>query len=371
MITYKSRRRIRRLIKNWTIFSICFVIALSVALVFIFSPKSYARLDGKITLTDIDPNHYLIPFEEGCAYIDSKNGEGEIYYVNNDNELLWGYKGEIDQLKTRASTKRLAVFGSSKLQMLASSGEYLYSKTYDYPIQDLRISNNVCILYQVHGAKDFLTVIDGQGEIIDTIVQQDNEIFLSYGVFSTDETSIWIITANTSGIKPFYRFTTYRYEDTKHITVSYSEYNQIIYAPIFLEKKISLLGSHEVINIDYSGKVLSRTRCVGYENKENNYSNNSNVLLLSSVENSESSKQKVLCILDSGISYFIEENMPIIATAVTKKYIYVFSSAYMYRYDIKSLYKTTYPLPESINSIKVNGYICYLSGNSVHRLILD
>lgn len=371
MITYKSRRRTRRLIKNWIIFSVCFVIALSVVLSVIFSPKEYSRLDDKITKTDIDPNHFLIPFEEGCAYIENKNGQSELYYINNDNELLWGYKGEIDQLKTRSSSNRLAVFGSSKLQMVDSSGEYLYSKTYDYPIQDLKISNNVCIMYQVHGAKDFLTVIDKNGEIIDTIVQQNNEIFLSYGVFSTDETSIWMITANTAGIKPVYRFTTYRYEDTKHITVSYSEYNQIIYAPIFLEKKISLLGSHEVINIDYSGKVLSRTRCVGYENKKNNYSNNSSVLLLSSVENTEGSNKKVLCILDSGISYFIEEKMPIIATAVTKKYIYVFSSAYMYRYDIKNLHKTTYPLPESINNITVNGYICYLSGNSVYRLILD
>ncbi len=369
MINYKSRRRTRRLIKYWTVFSICFVITVAVALVFIFAPKSYARLDNKITITDIDPKHYLIPFQEGCAYIDKT--KSELYYVNNDNQLLWGYKGEIDQLKTRSSTKRLAVFGSSKLQMIASSGEYLYSKTYNYPIQDIVISNNLCIMYQVHGAKDFLSVINSEGDIIDTIMQQDNEIFLSYGIFSTDDTSIWIITANTSGIKPIYRFTTYRYEDTKHITVSYSDYNQIIYKPIFLEKKISLLGSHEVINIDYSGKVLSRTRCVGYELKEKNFSNNSNVLLLSSVENNISANKKILCILDSGISYFIEEDMPIIASAVTDKYIYVFSSAYMYRYDIKTLYKTTYPLPEMVENVTVNGNICYISGANVHRLELE
>lgn len=345
------------------------MVALSITLAFLLAPKPEGRLDNKLLLTDLSPSYEIIPFDEGCAYID--NEKGELYYQDSDGYVMWGYSGTTDQMKTRASTGRLAVYASSKLQMISSSGEFLYSKVYDYPIQDLRISDNLCIMLQIHGAKNYLNVIDSQGEIIDTIEQKENEIFLSYGIFTTDNSSVYIITANTSGISPIYRFTTYRYQDQKHITVSYSEYNQIIYNPVFQSDKISLMGSHEIINIDYSGKTLSRTRCIGYESKENNYSNNSNVLILSSVSQNPDADKKLLCILNTGVSYFIEEDYKIIASAITKKYLYVFTEHYLYTYDINSLYKVTYPMPQNIKNVFVNGNTAYITGKDVFRLELE
>ena len=75
MNTYTSRRHTRRLIKNWIIFSVCFVIAVSVVLTVLLAPKSEGRLDDKILLTDLSPSYEIIPFEEGCAYIDREKGD--------------------------------------------------------------------------------------------------------------------------------------------------------------------------------------------------------------------------------------------------------------------------------------------------------
>lgn len=368
MTTYRSRRRTRRLIKNWIIFSVIFVITVSVCLFFLLQPKPEGRLDGRIKETSIDPSFEIIPFSDGCAYIDKAGGE--IYYIDGEGYKQWGFSGITSQMSASAGHNRIAVYVSSKLQMISEKGELIYSKVYDYPIRDIKISDNICVMLQIQGAKTFLTVIDRQGEIIDSISQEDNQTFLSFGVFSTDNRSVWLIYADTSSVTPVYRFVTYRYEDTKHITVSYSEFNQIIYAPVFLDNKINLLGSHEVISIDYTGKVLSRTRCVGYESKDTNYGNDSKILLLSPVSEGEQAKKKVLCIFDSGISYFIEEEHEIIATAVTGGYLYIFTPYYLFSYDINSHYRVKYPLPEKITSVQVNGNICYIAGTRVYRLEL-
>jgi len=367
--TYKSKRYLRRVIKNWIIFSVCFIVLLSALLIFIFSPRPYGRLEDKLTVTELSPSYEITPFDKGCAYINRENGE--LYYIDEDGYKLWGYSGATEQTKMRVSNTRLAVFASSKLQMVSSSGEYIYSKTYDYPIQDLQISDSICIMRQIRGAMDYLVVIDKNGEILDTIVHEHAETILSFGVFTNDDSSIWIITADVSGITPIYRFKTYKYDSAKHITVSYSEYNQIIYKPIFKKDKICLLGSHEIIYLDYSGKVISRTRCVGYEVKKNDYSCNPNVFLLSSVGDLTGSDKKLLCVLNSGISYFVEEDYPIISSVVTEKYMYVFTNHYMYRYDFSGFYKVTYPLPEKINNVYAKNNVCYIVGESIYRLELD
>ena len=368
MPSYKSNRYIKRIIKNWIIFSICFVVLLTALLIFVFSPKPYGRLDENLTLTELEPSYEITPFHKGCAYINRENGE--LYYIDEDGFKLWGYSGATEQTKMRVSNNRLAVFASSKLQMVSASGEYIYSKTYDYPIQDLQISDSVCVMRQIRGAKDYLVVIDKEGKILDTIVHSDSETILAFGVFTNDDSSIWIITADVNSVTPIYRFNTYKYDSAKHITVSYSEYNQIIYKPVFKEDKICLLGSHEIIYLDYSGKVISRTRCVGYEVKKDNYSSNTNVFLLSSIGHINGSDKKLLCILNSGISYFIEEEDTIIASVVTDKYMYVFTSYYMYSYNLSNFYKITYPLPEKINNVFAKGNVCYITGNKVHRLEL-
>lgn len=366
---YKSNRYIKRLIKNWIIFTACFIVLLSALLIIIFSPKPYGRLDNNISLTELEPSYEITPFYKGCAYINKASGE--LYYIDKDGYKLWGYSGATEQTKMRVSDNRLAVFASSKLQMVSASGEYIYSKVYDYPIQDLQISDSICVMRQIRGAKDYLVVIDKDGGILDTIVHSDAETILAFGVFSNDDTSIWIITADVSGITPVYRFTTYKYDSAKHITVSYSEYSQIIYKPVFKDDKICLLGSHEIIYLDYSGRVISRTRCVGYEVKKDDYSCNTNVFLLSSVGHINGSDKKLLCILNSGVSYFIEEEDTIIASVVTEKYMYVFTSYYMYSYNLSNFYKITYPLPEKIDKVFAKNNVCYLKGSNVFRLELE
>lgn len=368
MSTYRSRRRTKRLIRNWIIFSVILAIVLSIGLYFLLRPKTHARMDDRISLTDISPSCEIIPFSKGCVYIDKTNGE--LYYIDKSSNKLWGFSGVTQQMRAQASDNRLAVYVSSKLQLISSEGELLYSRIYDYPIRDVRVSDNVVVMLQTQGAQTCLIVTDKNGDIKDTIVQQPNQTFLTYGIFSTDNKSVWLIYADTSSITPVYRFVTYRYEETKHITVSYSEFDQIIYAPIFLKDRISLLGSHEVINIDYTGKVLSRTRCVGYESKNINYGNVSKTLMLSTVSDSFEAKKRVLCIPDSGISYFIEEKDEIIATAVTDRYLYTFTPSALYSYDISSHFRTEYPLPEMVSSVCVNGKLCYLKGDKVYRLEL-
>lgn len=367
MKSYRLRRRTRRRIKNWILFSVVFVAVLSVVLYFAFRPKPTGRLDDQLQRTEISAANEIEPFADGCAYVDKQTGE--LYYIDKNNSLAWGFSGMTQDMQLVSSKNRLGVFVASKLQMISDEGKLLYSKVYDYPIQGIAVSDNISMLLQSKGAYDCISIVNAQGDIIDTIDQQENQTFLSFGVFSTDNCSVWIILADTSGISPSYKFITYRYADTKHITVSYTDYNQIIYAPVFLQNKINLLGSHEVIGIDYTGKVISRTRCVGYEQKANNY-NTEKAMLLSPVQTLTDANKRYLCVFESGVTFFLEEQEEVLGSVVTGDYLYLFTTHNLFAYNRSSLYKVTYPLPQEIHSFEADDNIVYLIGSDIYRLQL-
>lgn len=340
---YGSRRK-RRNFRAWALLSIVLVLVLTVLGLILFLPKEEGRFGSELKRLEAPENAELIPFSAGAVYIDPESQS--LYYLNRNGEAKWGFSGTVSGMKTAVSSSRMAVYYSSKLQVIGNNGSLIYSKVFDYPIQDLKLSDGVCAFLQYQGTAKNVVVVSAAGEQLDTLTEQTGQELLDFGVFGS--AGVWQITVDTGSVKPVYRFFTYRYESNKLITVSYTTSDQMIYYPVFYKDSISLIGTSDVISIDYTGKFLRRVRCNGYELARRDTQYTSAVLLMKPVGQA---RNETLCIDGDFSSFVLSEQEPILETVLTDRYYYVFTQHHLYTYAVGKMTRKRYTLPETISRV--------------------
>lgn len=370
MRTYIRRRRKRNILKKWIIPGILIAAAIVAVCVLIFRPRPYQRFGSELSRLAIDASSQICPFSSGAAYISA--GEQTLHCIGAKGESLWGFTNAADEMHMASSSQRLAVYISTKLQMLDNTGAKLFTANYEYPIQAMEVGDTVSALLQYTGesARQIL-VISNNGQTLDTLTEPVGQNILNFGVFGENGSGVWVITIDHSSITPSYKFFTYRYDGQKKITVSYTDEGQALYKPIFYSSSIALIGSTDVIGIDYTGKVLYRTRANGYEMDQK--STGTDILLKKSGTDGQRSngRPELLCIAHDGASIRLFADQEILGAYSTEKYYYLFTANNMFRYSKRGMDKVTFTLPEIITEIiPADGYIL-LKGESYYRLEID
>lgn len=370
MRTYIRRRRKRSLLKKWIIPCILLAAVIVTACVLIFRPRPYRQLGKELVKLDIPANSQICPFASGAVYINAE--DKSLHFIDQTGKEQWGFTNAVPEMRMAASPGRLAIYISTKLQMLDSSGNLLFTANYQYPIQSMAVGDTVSAMLQYAGdsARQVL-VIDNQGQTLDTLTEPSGQNIINFGVFGENGSGVWIITIDHSSVTPSYRFSTYRYEEQKRITVSYSDDGQALYMPVFYSSSIALVGSSEIVGIDYTGAVLYRTRANGYELEQQD--TGEDMLLLKTQPGGlrADAPNEIICVSNDGesLKLFSEEN--ILGVYSTEKYYYIFTQNNMLRYDKGNISKVEFTLPEKITEIfPSNGYIL-LKGESYYRLEIE
>lgn len=340
----------------------------------LFSPRSEYKFSKKeLVQLSIPTSAQAVPFAGGTAYLNA--AEGKLFYLNAKGNPLWGFEGAVDGMRLVAGHNSLAAYISTKLQMISKDGALLFSKTYDYPIQKLAMGNDIYVILQMpEGTVSNLLVLNSKGEVIDTLTEQTNQRLLDFGTFGNN--GIWVITVDTGGISPEYKFSTYRYDPQKRITVSHNESGQIIYRPVFGENTISLVCSDEIIAIDYTGKEQRRTRVNGYEYLASSSGSKAEDVLLAKLDaagNRIPDFDELLCVNSQGQAFKLNVNEPVVSAAVTKEYYYIFTKYKILRYDKKKLKVKEYIVPEPVNGVvgENDNHILLFCNKAVYNLALS
>lgn len=370
MRTYIRRRRKRNILKKWIIPGILLVAVIVTACVLIFRPRPYQQLGSELIKLDIPGDSQICPFASGAVYINSE--AQSLHFIDQEGNEQWGFTNAVAEMGMTSSANRLAIYISTKLQMLDSSGNMLFSANYQYPIQKMAVGDSVIAMLQYTGdsARQVL-VIDSEGQTLDTLTEPSGQNIINFGIFGDNGSGVWIITVDHSSISPTYRFSTYRYEEQKRITVSYADDGQVLYKPIFYSSSIALIGSSEIVGIDYTGAVLYRTRTNGYEISQEN--TGTDMLLLRTQPDGlrADSSAEMMCVSNDGESLKLLSDESILGAYSTEKYYYIFTQNNMLRYDKGNMNKVEFTMPEKITEIiPSDGYIL-LKGESYYRLEIE
>lgn len=370
MRTYIRRRRKRNIFKKWLIPCILIIAVIITACVLIFRPRPYQQLGNEIIKLNIPGSSQICPFASGAAYIDAETQS--LHFIDQAGEETWGFTNAVPEMNMASSSNRLAVYISTKLQMLDNSGNVIFTANYQYPIQKMAVGNTVSAMLQYTGdsARQVL-VIDNNGQTLDTLTEPSGQNIINFGIFGENGSGVWIITLDHSSITPSYRFFTYRYEEQKRITVSYADDGQALYKPVFYSSSIALIGSSEIVGIDYTGAVLYRTRANGYE--MNSPDTGTDMLLLRTGADGQRAQasNEIICVSNTGESLKLFSDEMILGAYSTEKYYYIFAQNNMLRYDKGNMKKVEFTMPEKISEIiPSDGYIL-LKGESYYRLEID
>lgn len=367
MRTYIRRRRKRNILKKWIIPGILLTAVIVTACVIIFRPHPYRQLKDELIKLDIPGGSQICPFASGAVYINSE--AQSLHFVDREGKELWGFTNAVDEMSMASSANRLAIYISTKLQMLDSSGNIVFTANYQYPIQKMAVGDSVSAMLQYTGDNSRqIMVIDSKGQTLDTLTEPSGQSILNFGVFGDSGSGVWIITVDHSSITPAYRFFTYRYEEQKRITVSYSDDGQVLYQPIFYSSSIALIGSSEIVGIDYTGAVLYRTRANGYEIGKENTGTDMLLLRIQPDGQRADFTNEMMCVSNNGESLKLYLDESILGAYSTEKYYYIFTQNNMLRYDKGNMNKVEFTMPEKIiQIIPSNGYIL-LKGESYYRL---
>jgi len=318
----------------------------------VFSGGALRRFSKKdVLLLPMKSTDIFVPFQEGVVYVDTANSE--LLALAADGKIRWGFKNATEDMTLHAAENRLGVVVSKKLQMLSAEGTLLYSKTFERPIDQIAVSDNLTVL-ALRPLEDVhtLTVLDSTGEILGTLAETTGQTILNFGIFG-DASSVWVISADTSSTSPSYRFSTYKYDPKKSITAGFEDKDQMLYAPVFSKNYIYLCGTSDILEADYEGKVQNRRPVNGYQLIASGESGSETSMVLQKLEQDGtlSAQIKEIMVLSEKKDGSLVLPESALSVQVGTKYLYAFSNYNLYQIKQKDLSYHIYTLPVKADSI--------------------
>ncbi len=332
-----------------------------IALIFSsFSGNAKAVKKSELQLLPFTADNTYLPFADGVVYIDKSTNE--IYYVDDRNEVMWGFSGAVEDMKLYAGENKIGVTVGKKLQVIDKNGSFVFSKEFDKNISAVTLSDKL-IAVNLSNSDD-LIILNGTGEEIDRIVSQVNGTNIRFGVYA--QNSVWVITVENSGFKPEYQLFTYKYDTEKTQTVTFSDDSQMMYDAVFDDKICYIFGTERIMvrDCDYTGSVSKDYNVNGFDVV--NYGKigkNVHILLNNS--------GKIKAIGEKGVlNLNCEEKLNF--AAIGEKHYYGFSNYFMYKFKTKDGKATKYDFPVRIDNImQGNKYVLIQSGENIYRYSLS
>lgn len=301
--------------------------------------------------------------------------EDSLFCVNTAGKKLWGFSGAAENMVLVPAPGRLAVSISATLQAVGEDGKLQFSASYPYPIQALRAGKTLCAVLQYReNNQRVVAVLDVAGKELDTFFETATTAIVDFGIFGDQGNGFWLLVADTSGIRPLFKFYTYKYDPAKRVTFTYTESDQILYRPVFYANRVALLGSQRVIWLDLSGKALYQARVQGYEFFAADESKATQELLLYplSPQGKRPETLYTLRALEGEEYRDITLPEPILAATVTARYYYVFTRYNCYRYQKNNLQRVQYPLPDSVSQVTAApGAVLLTTDTGFYRMALE
>lgn len=335
------------------------VIAIIALVASAFAGNTKSVKKNELQLLPFNAESTYLPFADGAVYID--NLSQEIYYVDDRNEVMWGFSGAVEGMKLYAGENKIGVTVGKKLQVIDKEGHFVFSKEFDKNISAVTLSDKL-IAVNLSNSDD-LIILNGTGEEIDRIVSQVNGTNIRFGVYS--QNSVWVITVENSGFKPEYQLFTYKYDTEKTQTVTFSDDSQMMYDAVFDDKICYIFGTERIMvrDCDYTGSVSKDYNVNGFDVVAHGKIGKSVHILLNN-------SGKIKAIGEKGIiNLQCEEKLNF--AAIGQKNYYGFSNYFMYQFRTKDGKATKYNFPVRIDNVmQGDNYILIQSGENIYRYSL-
>jgi len=349
--------------KNFDIITIMPYILIAVALILtvviltvtIASKKSKQLDNDKLTPLNVSADSDYILLGDGIAYIDG----GNVYYVDDRGELMWGYSGVVELSQMVSSKNHLGMFVGKKLQVISVSGASVFSKEFDSNISSVAMGEKLIVIKL--SDSDDTVILNYTGEEIDRITSGTNCTNIRYGVYG--ESSVWVITVENSGFAPQYMLSTYKYDSGKTQTITFQDDSQMIYNASFSDNLCYIIGTERIMvrDCDYTGSVNYDYNVNGYDVVSSGIIGKSLHMLLinNGIVKAIGNKNSFNLACPEELSFAV----------VSKKYYYGFSKYFMYRFSVDGKKCVRYGFPLRIdNLVSANGYCIIESDGMLYRM---
>lgn len=336
-------------------------IVLVIVLLCVFlSGKTKSVDKDELQLLPFNSNSNYMAFAGGAVYIDNSNNQ--IFYVDDRNEVMWGYEGTVPEMKLYAGENKVGVAVGKKLQVIDKDGRFVFSKEFDKNISAVTLSDKL-IAVSLSNSDDTI-ILNGTGEEIDRILSSVNGTNIRFGVYAKN--SVWVISVENSGYRPGYQLSTYKYDTEKTQTVTFTDDSQMMYDAYFDDKICYIFGTEKIMvrDCDYTGSVHEDYTVNGYDVVAcGKIDKNVHILL--------NNDGKIKAIGEKGVlDIKCEEKLNFVT--ISEEYYYGFSEYFMYKIDPSDGEVTKYRFPVRIdNVIQGEGYAIIQSGNDVYRYGYD
>lgn len=300
------------------------------------------------------------PFGTGAVYIDGE--KNELYYVDDRNEIMWGFSGTVEGMQIYTGKGKVAIAVGKKLQVIDEKGTLVFTREFSKNIDSVAVGEKL-IAVTISNSDDTI-ILNGTGEEIDRIVSNVNSTNIRFGVYNNN--SVWVITVENSGYSPHYVLSTYKYDSGKTQTVTFSEDSQMIYDAVFYNNLCYIFGTEKIMvrDCDYTGTVSADYNVNGYDVIACGETHKSVSMLLMN-------NGRLKAIGEKGVMN-IECEEKINSAAVNNSYFYGFSQYYMYKIKVKNGKTEKFRFPVRVdNVLQGQGYVLIESGESVYRYSLE
>ncbi|MBE7091816.1 MAG: hypothetical protein E7365_01360 [Clostridiales bacterium] len=353
------RRRKRFDIINYIPYVIGFIaVVLIIVLICVSSSGSIKEVKkNKLDLMPFSAESVFKPFAQGAVYV----LEGNIYYVDDRNEIMWGFSGASDDMQLFTGATKIGVTLGKKLQLINKEGTLVFTKEFSKNISSVAIGEKL-IAVSLSNSDDTI-ILNSTGEEIDRITSNVNSTNIRFGVY--EDSSVWVITVENTGLNPTYQLSTYKYDSGKTQTVAFSDDSQMMYDSVFNNNIAYIFGTEKIMlrDCDYTGSVNKDYNVNGYD-----------VIACAKVDKKVNmllmNNGRIKAINEKGITD-LECEEKVLFGAVYQKHYFAFSNYFMYKYKAKNSKVTKYKFPVRIDDIiHGEGYVLVCSGNEVYRYSL-
>lgn len=323
------------------------------------SGKIKSVKDKELELLPFKRGSTYAPFAGGAVYID--NSKNELYYVDDRNEVMWGFSGAVEDMNLYPGENKIAITVGKKIQVINKEGTLVFTKEFDKNISAVTVSDKL-IAVSLSNSDDTI-ILNGTGEEIDRIVSQVNCTNIRFGVYS--EGSVWVISVENSGYKPQYQLSTYKYDTEKTQTVTFTDDTQMMYNAVFNDKICYIFGTDRIMvrDCDYTGSVHQDYNVNGFDVVSCGKIDKNVHMLLNNGGRLKAIGTKGILNLDC------EEKLNF--AAISEKGYFGFSQYFMYRFKTTNGKVTKYRFPVRIDNVmQGDGYVIIESGENVYRYSL-
>ncbi|MBR2860626.1 MAG: hypothetical protein IKB86_02165 [Clostridia bacterium] len=359
MNTVRNRKRFDIVNYLPIILALVAVAVIVAIIVAVFSGGGNEIKKNQLLLMDISAQSNYKTFADGIVYIDGE--KGELYYVDDRGEKMWGFAGAQEEMLLCTSNKSVGVFLGKKLQVINSDGTLSFSKEFEKNIADVSLGENIIAVKL--NLTDEIIILNKKGDEIDRISSNVNCTNIRFGVYA--DNSVWVISVENSAYKPEYQISTYKYTTEKTQTVSFREDSQMIYDAVFNSNLCYIFGTERILarDCDYTGAINVDYVVNGFEVSSFGIIDKQiHVLLLG--------EGRLKAIGGNGVSDIALKEKINFAVVANKEY-YGFSNYFMYK--IKPNGKSTqYKFPVRVDKVvQGNNYVLIQSGDSLYRYGLE